>query len=155
MKLKIDPDFKNLIPPLSSEEFKQLEQNMLSEKRCREAILVWKRFIVDGHNRYTICGLHRIPFEISKLRFESKKDALIWIAENQLGRRNLSDAVRIDIASRMAEMLRQKAKKNLASKEKVDEPMNVQKSIASAAGVSQQMVHRIYENTGLCGCKDG
>jgi len=151
MKLKIDPDFKNFIPPLSTAEFKQLEENILSEKRCREAILIWKRFVIDGHNRYAICHMHNIPFEISKLNFDSKEDALIWIAENQLGRRNLSNATRIDIASRMSEMLRQKAKKNLALKEKVAEPVNVQKSIAAAAGVSEQMVHRYMK---ILGCAD-
>jgi len=130
MKLKIDPDFKNLIPPLRTEEFEQLELNILSEKRCREAILIWRGFIVDGYNRYFICSKHKIPFEVTKLHFISKEDALIWIAENQLGRRNLSDAVRIDIATRRAELL--KAKK----------PIKVRKTIAEAAGVSEQTVQR-------------
>jgi len=130
MKLKINPDFKNLIPPLRADEFEQLEQNILSEKRCREAILIWKGFIVDGHNRHDICGKHRIAFEVSKLHFLSEEEAMIWIAENQLGRRNLSDAVRIELASRRAELL--KAKQSI----------KVRKTIAEAAGVSEQTVHR-------------
>jgi len=151
MEIKIDKDFKNLMPPLSPEEFKQLEQNLLEEKRCREPIVTWKKSIIDGYNRYSICQQHKIPYKITKMHFKSKEDAILWIAENQLGRRNLSNAVRIDIASQMAEMLRIKAKKNLASKQKVDEPINVQKSIAKAAGVSQQMVHRYIK---ILGCAD-
>jgi len=136
MKLKIDPDFKNLIPPLSAEEFTQLEENILSEKCCREAILIWKGYVVDGHNRYSICQKHRIAFKVSKLNFISKEDAMIWIAEHQLGRRNLSNAVRIELASRMAELL--KAKK----------PIKVRKTIADAAGVSEQTVHRYMKIVG-------
>ena len=136
MNIKIDKDFKNLIPPLKPEEFKQLEENILSEKRCREAILTWKGYIIDGHNRYYICQKHKIRFEILKLSFGSKEDVLIWIAEHQLGRRNLSDAVRIDIAHRRAVMLQQKAKENS------EKPINIRKSVAAAAELSEQTVHR-------------
>jgi len=128
MMLKIDADFKNIIPPLSQEEFEQLEQNILSEKHCREAILIWNGYIVDGHNRYVICQKHDIPFEVEKLRFTSKHEALIWIAEHQLGRRNLSDAVRIELAAYRAKML------NLGG--------IVRKAVATMAGVSEQTVHR-------------
>jgi len=148
VKLKIDPDFKNMIPALNPDEYRQLEQNIIAANQCREAILVWNGYIVDGHNRYDICQRHNIPFRISKLRFASKAEALIWIANHQLGRRNLSDAQRIELASCMAEMLRQKAKENLAFKGKVDEHVNVQKSIAAAAGVSEQMVHRYMKVVG-------
>jgi len=139
MKLKIDPDFKNLIPPLSAEEFTQLEENIVSEKRCREAIAIWKGYVVDGHNRYTICQRHRIPFGVVRMNFASKEEALIWIAEHQLGRRNLSDAVRIEIASRRAELI------------KADRPIIFRKAIADAAGVSEQTVHRYMQ---LLGCAD-
>ncbi|MCL2422065.1 MAG: hypothetical protein FWD03_09430, partial [Defluviitaleaceae bacterium] len=88
MLLKIDEDFKKLIPPLLPDELKQLKENILSTGRCRDAIVVWKGYIVDGHNRYAICREQGIPFEVSKIHFASKKDALVWIAENQLGRRN-------------------------------------------------------------------
>jgi len=130
MKLKIDPDFKNLIPPLSAEEYEQLEQNIVAEKCCRDAILIWKKFIVDGHNRHAICTKHKIPLKVSKLQFASKREALIWIAENQLGRRNLSDAVRIDIATRRAHYLM------------IGGQHEFRKSIAEAAGVGEQKVYR-------------
>jgi len=127
-ELKIDFDFKNIIPPLSPEEFEQLEQNILTEKHCREAILTWKGYIVDGHNRYAICQKHNIPFEVSKLKFANKIEALAWIAEHQLGRRNLSDAVRIELAAYRVKML------NMGG--------IVRKSIAKMAGLSEQTVQR-------------
>ena len=134
MMLKIDPDFKNLIPPLSPGEFEQLEQNLLSEKSCRDAISIWKGFIVDGHNRYAICQRHNIPFKVEKIRFGSKADALVWIAEHQLGRRNLSDALRIDLAASRVKLL------NTGG--------IVRKAIAETAGVSEQTVHRYMKVVG-------
>ena len=48
--LIIDPVLKSLIPPLSDEEFKQLEENIKAEG-CRDALVIWRGTIVDGHNR--------------------------------------------------------------------------------------------------------
>jgi hypothetical protein len=45
--LKIKEEFKKLIPPLSKEEFAQLETNCLDEG-IREAIVTWNGFIIDG-----------------------------------------------------------------------------------------------------------
>ena len=52
--LKIDPEFKDLIPPLSSDEYEQLENNILYDG-CREPLIAWNDILVDGHNRYDIC----------------------------------------------------------------------------------------------------
>ena len=156
MKLKIDTDFKKLIPPLTPEEFGQLEQNILSVGKCRNAIVIWKDFIVDGHNRHTICQEHGIHFDVNKMHFKSKKDALIWIAENQLGRRNLTDAARIELACFKGEMLRQKAKENQSNvggdmrdaKAEVREPVDVRKEIAAAAGVGERTVYKYMKIVG-------
>jgi len=148
--LKIDPDFKNLIPPLLPEEYKQLEQNIISEGRCRDAIVTWKNFIVDGHNRYAICQEHGMAYDVVKMRFVSKDAAIMWIIDNQLGRRNLTDAARIELACCKAEMLRKKARENLQAvggdmrevRNRVNESVNVRKEIAAMAGVSEQKVFR-------------
>lgn len=91
--LKINKEFKNLIRPLLRQEYLQLEENILKDG-CREAIITWKGFIVDGHNRYEICTRHNIPYEVREMDFESKEDAIAWICANQLGRRNISDETR-------------------------------------------------------------
>jgi len=92
--VKIEAVFRDLIPPLSQEEFSQLENNILAEG-CREALLVWERqtadyVLVDGHNRYKICQKHGIYFKILMLEFEDDEQAKLYIINNQLGRRNLS-----------------------------------------------------------------
>jgi len=107
--LKISPKFKNLIPPLSGEEFSQLEENIIVQG-CRDAIKLWRGTIIDGHNRYAICQKHNIPYETKTMRFPSRQDAELWIIENQQGRRNLTDATRIKLALSKAGLLREKAR---------------------------------------------
>lgn len=92
-KLKINMEFKNLIRPLQKKEFLQLEANILSDG-CRDPIVTWKGFIVDGHNRYEICTEHQIPFETLEMDFECKEAAIAWICANQLGRRNITEETR-------------------------------------------------------------
>ncbi len=89
LKLKVNDKFQELIPPLSMEEYKQLEDNII-EEGCRDALVVWNGYIVDGHNRYEICQMHDIPFKTVERSFDSEEDVLDWIDKNQLGRRNLT-----------------------------------------------------------------
>ena len=60
--LKIDPEFKALIPPLTPDERAGLEASILTEG-CRDALIVWGDILIDGHNRYEICTKHNIPYK--------------------------------------------------------------------------------------------
>jgi hypothetical protein len=91
--LKIDDEFKNLIPPLSPDERKQLEENLLQDG-CREPLCVWNKTILDGHNRYEICVRNQIPFKIMHIFLRSREEAIAWVCANQLGRRNITDESR-------------------------------------------------------------
>lgn len=93
MKLKIDPEFKALIPKLRKNEYLQLESNIMMDG-CREAIITWNGIIVDGHNRYEICHRHNIPFHIKEMEFDCREAVISWICANQLGRRNISEETR-------------------------------------------------------------
>ena len=91
INLKIDPEFQNQIPPLTDDEYKQLEENILKEGKLLSPLIVWRNTLVDGHNRYAILQKHpEIYFSTMPLRFESREEVLAWICKNQLGRRNLS-----------------------------------------------------------------
>jgi hypothetical protein len=94
----VDPEFKAVVPPLSHEEYTQLEQNILAAGECHEPILLWNNTIIDGFNRFCICVSNQIGFNTEEMHFSSRKEAKLWIVENQLGRRNLSDAARIELA---------------------------------------------------------
>ena len=51
INLKIDPEFQSQIPPLTDDEFKQLEENILKEGKLLSPLIVWGNTLVDGHNR--------------------------------------------------------------------------------------------------------
>jgi hypothetical protein len=91
--LEIDPEFKQLIAPLDAEERRLLEENIVRDG-CRDPISVWKKTILDGHNRYEICQKHQIPFNIVQIKIRTREEAVAWICENQLGRRNISEETR-------------------------------------------------------------
>lgn len=92
-QLKINKEFKNLIRPLLHREFLQLEANILADG-CRDPIITWQGYIVDGHNRYEICTRHQVPFAVIEMDFPCKEAAIAWICANQLGRRNITEETR-------------------------------------------------------------
>ena len=86
-QLKIDPEFEKVIPPLTKDEYHQLEENILDDGRIMMPIAVWGDIIVDGHNRYRIaCEYGDIPFSTTQLDFANRYEAIAWICKNQLGR---------------------------------------------------------------------
>jgi N6-adenosine-specific RNA methylase IME4 len=91
--MKILQELESLIPPLSNEEFKQLERNIL-EEGIREPLITWNGILIDGHNRYRIAQEHDMNYETLEKEFENLNDVKIWMVNNQLGRRNLQDFVR-------------------------------------------------------------
>lgn len=91
MELRIDPEFEGKIPPLTTEEFQQLENNILADGVVINPIIVWNGVIVDGHNRYRIVSKHpEIQFSTCEKTFADRYEAIAWICKNQLGRRNLT-----------------------------------------------------------------
>lgn len=89
MTLKIDNEFKNLIPPLKTEELERLEKSILTEG-IRDALIVWGDVLIDGHNRYAIANKHGLSYKTKALEFDGREDVVLWIINNQLGRRNLT-----------------------------------------------------------------
>ena len=91
--LIINPEFESVIPPLTQQEFDQLQNNILEDQEVYHPIVVWGTTILDGHKRYEILKKNpHIPFRTRRLNFEDKYEAMSWICKNQIGRRNLSDA---------------------------------------------------------------
>jgi len=59
---------------------------------------------------YEICKRNDIPFQTVEQEFEDRAAAKIWIIRNQLGRRNLTDFVRIELVEKMKPLIAEKAK---------------------------------------------
>lgn len=91
--LLIDEELRWLIYPISNRAFRALEESIVNDGCC-EAIKVWNRTILDGHNRYSICANHNIPYKIEKKHFKRRSDVLFWLCEQQLLRSDLPTQMR-------------------------------------------------------------
>jgi len=109
MELKIKEEFKKLIPPLTPDEYKQLETNCI-EEGIRDAIITWNGYIIDGHNRYKIAQDWQLGFNTIEKAFESEEYVKEWMIINQFGRRNLSNYDRAKLGLELKEILEYKAK---------------------------------------------
>ena len=88
-ELRIDSEFRALIPPLMEDEFARLEASIL-EEGCRDPLVTWDGVIVDGHNRYAICQRYGLAYQTVERQFADRQAARAWIISNQLARRNLT-----------------------------------------------------------------
>lgn len=48
-EIQINPELRDLIPPLQLEEKESLEKSIL-EEGCRDKLITWDKTIIDGHN---------------------------------------------------------------------------------------------------------
>ncbi len=82
--LAIDPEFEAKCPPLTEDEFQQLEENILEEGLVLMPIIIWNNIIIDGHNRYKIAMANPgIEFQTHEKVFDRQR------AEGQLPRRDI------------------------------------------------------------------
>jgi|694.fasta_scaffold04679_12 DNA modification methylase len=112
MELKIKDEFKKLIPPLTPDEYKQLETNCIQEG-IRDAIITWNGYIIDGHNRYKIAQDWCLVFKLEPKEFKSEQDVKVWMILNQFGRRNIGNYTRAKLALELEDIFKEKAKENL------------------------------------------
>lgn len=153
--LEIKEDFKKLIPALTAEEFKQLEQNCLDEG-IREKIITWNGFIIDGHNRYEIATRWNLDFQTESKRFKDESEVREWMINNQFGRRNLSNYQRGVLALELESVFSERAKENLSkagssfspkeglvNSPKVTETIDTRKELAKIASVGEQTIARV------------
>ncbi len=105
MDIVVKEELKAYIDPLTADEHEALERSLLAEG-CRDALVLWGNILVDGHNRHGICTRHGIPFEtVQNPRFTSMEDVYLWMIEQHLGRRSVSDYQRGVLALRKREIL--------------------------------------------------
>ena len=127
-ELTVVKSIKEITPPLSETEKKQLEENILKDKEIRDPIVCFKnenkfhqsifegydkneQIILDGHNRYDIAQKHNIPFRKIEKSLQSKDEVIEWIVKNQMGRRNLSSYARVSLALKLKPVLESEARK--------------------------------------------
>lgn len=113
LELIIDKEFQMLIPPLAPEEYQKLKENIIADG-CREPLVIWGKIIVDGHNRYKICTESNVLYKTINKEFKDRSDVIEWMLRNQLGRRNLTDFSRNEIALKYQEVIAKKMRERMS-----------------------------------------
>ena len=113
MSIEIDKEFESLIPPLTAEEFAQLEENCVKEG-IRDALITWNGILIDGHNRFRIAAKHGLHWNEKRMEFADRNEVIRWIILNQFGRRNLSAYDRSVLALKLKPVIAEKAKEKQA-----------------------------------------
>lgn len=159
MDIVVNEELKAYIDPLTPEEYEALERSILAEG-CRDALVLWGDMLVDGHNRYGICRKHNLPFQtVQHTRFQSIEDVHLWMIDQHLGRRSLSDFQRGVLALRKREIVAERRARRAAAPgpaadapatEAADaasarpaaapEPLDTREALAKAARLSNSQV---------------
>jgi len=165
--IRVDPEFQALIPPLTADEYAQLEKNILKDG-IRDPLVVWKtqdgkEILIDGHNRWKISAEHGgLPFNIQYMQFDARSDVMVWIIDKQLGQRNLSLMDKVTLQDKRKDVLAEEAKRKAiegnskggSKSEKNSCPSSAQTNqekrknstdykIAKAAGTSEDTVRKV------------
>jgi hypothetical protein len=162
MNLQVLDELRVYIDPLTLDEHEALERSILAEG-CRDALVVWGDILVDGHNRHAICVKHGLPFQtVPNTTFKSMDDVHLWMIEQHLGRRSVSDFQRGVLALRKKDIMAARkatAAPVASSTPEADataasatvdlppwadpEPLNSREAIAKAARISSATVTQI------------
>jgi hypothetical protein len=148
MNIVVNEELKNYIDPLTPEEHEALERSILAEG-CRDALVLWGDVLVDGHNRYGICQKYGLPFQmVQNTRFQTIEDVHLWMIDQHLGRRSVSDFLRGVLALRKKEIVAERqARMSAANASEQPEapadtpaPLNSREAVAKAARISSSQV---------------
>lgn len=147
--MEILKELEALIPPLTSDEFKQLERNIL-EEGIRDPLVTWNGILVDGHNRYRIATEYDIDFVTVEKEFADMNAVKEWMINNQFGRRNLNNYQRSVLALQLEDVFKAKAKENLGKnqysspqKSAETKPIETRQEIAKVANVSHDTISKV------------
>lgn len=151
MDIVVNEELKAYIDPLTPEEYDSLERSILAEG-CRDALVLWGDVLVDGHNRYGICRKHNLPFQtVQNPRFKSIEDVHLWMIDQHLGRRSISDFQRGVLALRKREIVAERRMRPAAPDAQAPEQspaavpqktegLDTREAIAKAARLSNSQV---------------
>lgn len=95
--LKIDPEFRDKIPPMTDEQFSGLRADIIRDGYVRDPLVVWEgeNILLDGHHRWrVICENWETlndKYTVDYKSFPNRWAALEWICRNQLNKHNLND----------------------------------------------------------------
>jgi ParB-like nuclease domain len=113
-ELKINKEYSELVPPLSTEEYESLKES-IKENGLRHPIDINKEGVVlDGHHRYRACKELGIkPITVTK-DFPDKLSETLHVIDSNLTRRQLNNYQKTKLALKLKPILEQIAKMNMS-----------------------------------------
>ncbi len=152
MNITINEELRSFIDPLTANESAALERSLLAEG-CRDALVLWGDVLIDGHNRYEICTRHGIEFRtVQNTTFSSLDDVMLWMIDNHLARRSVSDYQRGVLALRKKDIVTARVAQRAvepdapsaqAAAAPESPPWNTREDVAKAARVSSNTISQI------------
>ena len=155
LNITINEELRSFIDPLTPVEYAALERSLLADG-CRDALVLWRDVLIDGHNRYDICTKHGIEFRtVNNDKFDSLEDVMLWVIDNNLARRSVSDFQRGMLALRKKEIVAARAAQRAAeappdqpapsepADDASDPPWSTREDVAKAARVSANTLSQI------------
>ncbi len=153
LNITINEELRSFIDPLTHNEYAALERSLLAEG-CRDALVLWGDVLIDGHNRYDICKKHDVPFRtVQNTSFASLDDVMLWVIDNHLARRSVSDYQRGVLALRKKDIVSARVAQSAAEPEAASAaqtpsvppspPWNTREDVAKAARVSSNTISQI------------
>lgn len=118
--LKVDPEFAILMQPVLDIDTDDLAIDLL-EYGCKEPIITWHGYILDGHKRYRICQEYNIPYETQQLQLDSRASALQWICCHLLKKNHLVNENRKYLIGKRYELEKTLATREINLKHKNEE----------------------------------
>lgn len=145
----LDDEFKNLLPRLNPKDYRELEKSIRKDG-CRDPLVVWdqENILIDGYNRYEICDKHNGRFDIVRLPFKSREEAMFWMISNQISRRNMNKFQWAEVALKFKDTIAEEAKKNQRAgggtvRQKSAQPFRTREKLAKLAGISHHTIERV------------
>jgi len=155
----IDPELRDLLPPITDEEREALTADILKNGCYSPMICMEDMTLVDGHHRYGICTEHDIPYRMVVLDFEDKLAAMEWMIDTQKGRRNLTTYQLGQIALKLRDKIEARAREKQAeyygnqyesglsaTLPKVQsDPIDTRKDLAKTVGLGERTMGKIMK----------
>ena len=97
IEIKIDPEFRDMIPAMPTEDFEGLKADILRDGYVRDPLVVWKEenILLDGHHRWTVIlenfDMLSDKFSVDYKSFPDRYACIAWICANQLHKHNMDE----------------------------------------------------------------
>lgn len=103
IELRIDPEFRDKIPPMPEEDFQGLREDILRDGYVRDPLVVWEEenILLDGHHRWRVIQENQEllgdKFTVDYKSFPDRYACIAWICANQLHKHNMNEFQRMKL----------------------------------------------------------